>query len=141
MVFSIEFKIGPESLLVCMSLIASCVTVVEALVHVHVSWKLSIYKTWVCLHWLEPCDLLPLYYIASTFLVQVTMILQCAGSIERMYCQKLSVIPKAACNHDHQAYLCVCVCVCICWQLPSNQSLYRKFASYRKGVGHHKVGQ
>ena len=28
-----------------------------------------------------------------------------------------------------------------CWQLLSNQSVYRQFAGYGKGLGHHKVGQ
>ena len=37
--------------------------------------------------------------------------------------------------------VCVCVCVLYVCSLPSNQSFYRQFVDYGKGMGHHEVGQ
>ena len=45
-------------------------------------------------------------------------------------------VQYAMCSH-----VCVCVCAYLWLVVASNQSFYRQFAGYGKGVGHHKVDQ
>ena len=38
-------------------------------------------------------------------------------------------------------YVCVYMCLFNCSCLATKVFIYRQFAGYRKGLGHHKVGQ
>ena len=56
-------------------------------------------------------------------------------------CVCVCVCVVCVCIHVFVYVMCVCACICVSWKLPSNQSFYKQFAGYGKGMGHHKVGQ